>query len=293
MRTFELKTCEVASFIESTGCVIPPVEEFWRLGDLTGLRQDSTGRFYRANYERGLLLYALVATHRPLTFLEFGTGRGYGALCVSWAMEDHNIPGRIYTIDMVPQDQPFDWAIDWGDGPRVERLSRSHVWAKAAPEALVERIVTITGRSSKVMERWSNPPVDMAFIDGGHDYHAVRHDFYSLLNVASTRFGVLFDDYTPDHGFGVPQLIDEEVSTNFDATLIHSDRRWPGGELSELEDPGYGMVWIDSETSRSPIDEAFPIDMRDRMRRQYRRRDRWASVRRFLGRTRRRIWLRS
>lgn len=43
----------------------------------------------------------------------------------------------------------------------------------------------------------------MTFIDGGHGYETVRHNFYSTLEVATDRFGILFDDYAPVPGFGI------------------------------------------------------------------------------------------
>ena len=114
---------EVTDFVNSLVSDLPSIERFWRLGDLTALRQDRSGRFYRSNYERGILLYALTAKHRPQTVLEFGTGRGYGCLCMAWAMEDHGISGRIYTIDMVPQDEEFRWRLT---GAVVPGSSVSH-----------------------------------------------------------------------------------------------------------------------------------------------------------------------
>ena len=130
-----MRRSDVKEFVESLGVQLPPIERFGKLGDLTALRRDEKGRFYRANYERGILLYALVAKYRPQAVLEFGTGRGYGCLCMAWAMEDHSIPGRIFTIDMVPQDEAFEWPIDYGDGPRVEWLARSQVWSQAVSAA--------------------------------------------------------------------------------------------------------------------------------------------------------------
>lgn len=279
----------ITEFVESTGLTIPPVEQFWKLGDLTGLRQDKSGRFYRANYERGILLYVLVATHKPKTVLEFGTGRGYGAICMAWAMEDFGIPGKIFTIDMLPEEEEFEWAVDWGEGPTVEHLSRSQVWPQAAPGTWLDRIEPLTGRTSNVMKRWNGPKIEMGFIDGGHDFDSVRHDFYTLLDVSADRFGVLFDDYAPRPGFGVQQLIDDEVAPHFETNLIYTDRRWDGGERRQLEDPDYGMIWIDSATLQSSLTDAYPVDERNRAISSYRQKQVWAALRRAGGRFVRRI----
>lgn len=281
-----MNTCNVKEFVERFGVSIPPVEQFWRLGDLTGLRQNSDGGFYRANYERGILLYSLVAHYRPRAVLEFGTGRGYGSLCAARAMDDFNIDGRIFTVDMVPPHEKFDWAIDWGDGrgPRVEKLSWREVWPKAAPVAHLNRITELTGFAGEVMSRYSGPRVELAFIDGGHGHDAVRHDFYSTLEAAADHFGILFDDYAPIPGFGVQKLIDEEVSPHFDAALVYTDRRWPGGERAALVNPEYGMVWTHSSSLKQPLRSIYPKPVTAGFLRRYRTRERLQRLRRGVMR---------
>ncbi len=93
-----LDVFRVKEFVETLEVEIPPVESFWKLGDATALRQRADGSFFRANYERGILLYALVAKQRPTCVLEFGTGRGYGCLCMAWAMCDYGIRGLINRV---------------------------------------------------------------------------------------------------------------------------------------------------------------------------------------------------
>ena len=138
------------------------------------------------------------------------------------------------------------------------------------------------------MSRWRGPRVELAFIDAGHSYNAVRHDFYSVLDVAADRFGILFDDYAPKPGFGVQCLIDEEVAPYFEAELIYTDRRWPGGERAGLNDPEYGMVWVHSDSLRMLVAEAHPPEARQGLLRRYRRGERWTAMRYRLGRLLRR-----
>ena len=264
-----MKTIDVTQKIMGLKTDLPPVDRFWKLGDLTALRQSSDGRFYRANYERGILLYALVAKYRPRTVLEFGTGRGYGCMCIAWAMEDNDIPGQVYTIDAIPPDRSFKWPIDWGDGPTIDHLSRNQVWPHAAPSAWLSRIQQLTGFSGPVMRRWKGPHIDMAFIDAGHGYEAVRHDFYSTLSVAADPFGILFDDYIIRPGFGVHTLIDEEVAPHFETELIYTDRRWADGEREHIERPEYGMVWIQNKDMQSSIEEIYPPETRQQILRRY------------------------
>jgi predicted O-methyltransferase YrrM len=90
---------------------------------LTALRQNSEGKYYRANYERGILLYALVAHFKPTTILEFGTGRGYGSFCMARSLVDHNLPGKIYTMDKRSKNKKEVWPINLGKGEETQNLS--------------------------------------------------------------------------------------------------------------------------------------------------------------------------
>jgi len=284
VETSSLARSDVTAYLRSLGTALPAVERFWALGDRTALRTDATGAFYQANYERGLLLYALIAKYRPVSVLEFGTGRGYGCLCMAWAMVDHGIPGRIFTIDMLRGDEPFEWPIDRGDGPKVETLARDVVWRDLGVPDWLDRIETLTGWSGQIMGSWPGPSIDFAYIDAGHGFGSVRHDFYCCLDVRANRLGVLFDDYgSPDPGFGVQRLIDQEVAPCFDADLIHTDRCWPRGDAVGRPRPEYGMVWIHTDGARAPIDQLYPREGRSAFLKKYRRHERVKAVRRRVG----------
>jgi hypothetical protein len=256
-----LDVIRVHEFVETLGIDLPDVESFWKLGDATALRHRVDGSFFRSNYERGILLYALVSKYRPTSVLEFGTGRGYGCLCMAWAMRDCGIRGVINTIDMTSSDETIKWPICWNesDGPHVELMTRSKVWERAAERDWLEHIREWTGFSGAVMRRFSGAPVEFAFIDAGHVHHVVRHDFYTTLAVASEGIGILFDDYSSeDWGQGTRKLIQEEVLPHREASLILTDRRWPGGEKENDSDFSSGMVWMQCEAPQQLLDEMQP-----------------------------------
>ena len=241
---------QVREFIQSLDVELPPIEKFWTLGDATALRVRQDGTFFRANYERGILLYALVAKHRPNTVLEFGTGRGYGSLCMAWAMRDFGITGTINTIDMVSPSKRFKWPIIWpgSNEANVRHLSRHDVWQEVAKSSWMKHIDNMVGLSGAVMQSYSGRPVDFAFIDAGHGYQSVRHDFIMSLQHASDSIGVLFDDYsTEDWGLGTQKLISDDVLPYCSPSLIQTDRRWSGGDREYLPDDYSGMVWVKSD----------------------------------------------
>ena len=241
-----MKKMEVIDFIESLGVVVPPLEQFWKIGDMTALWLNKNNEFLRLNYYRGPLLYALVAKYRPKRILEFGTAKGYATLCMAWAMHDNKIDGQIYSIDSISQSEPIKTPLKRSNTERVESTTIKEVWNEIARPEWIEHIKILTGYSGEVMQNMQINDFDFAFIDGGHFYQAVKHDFLSFLQNASDKFGVLFDDYLDKEGWGVKKFIDEEVSQSFDVTLIKTDV-----ENNFVQKSDYGMCWITKDSSRN------------------------------------------
>lgn len=251
---------DINEWIKTLGVSLPAKEEFWRLGDRTALRYKD-GQFYRSNYERGMLLYALIANYRPRVVIEFGTGRGYGTLCMAWAMVDHGINGKIHTVDILSPDTKINWAIDWHDGqpPQNQLLTWNEVWQQSAPEAWLRHIEHLTGDSSKSLRNYSGDSIDFAFIDGAHDYDGVRHDYYALLKYVSPSFGILFDDYAViKPTFGVHELIDKEVSPYFDTHLLQTKRQFTGDD--NPSDAIFKMAWIHSDSLQQPLKVVYDFE---------------------------------
>ena len=250
---------KVDDFLDSLNVKIPSFEKFQKLGDLTALYQDEKGNFIRLNYERGPLLYALISKYKPKKVFEIGTARGYSTLCMAWSMTDNNIHGKIYTIDMrsitISTEMPIDWGT--GKGPTIIHLPVSKLWSKIAPKEWLDHIEFVEGFSGEALEKKSLSNFDFAFIDGTHFYEGVKHDFFSFLNIASDRFGVLFDDYISRPQYGVKKLIDEVVEGNFDTYLIQTDKQKDIMRLNMTLDPKYGMCWIHSNSLKKPLNEVY------------------------------------
>ena len=86
------------------------------------------------------MLYSLITKYKPKTILEFGTGRGFGALCMARAIVDSNLDSHIYTIDYRRFNEIQLWPIDFGDGPKVIEASLKDIWTKYVPEKWTNRI---------------------------------------------------------------------------------------------------------------------------------------------------------
>ena len=251
-----MNSVKIEQFIDSLDVKTPPKEKFLELTHIFPISPQLNFAKQIPNYERGILLYSLIAKYKPKNVLEIGTAEGYSALC----MADYNINGKIFTIDPKPFDVPVERNVTWEDNPKhdIVMLSRKELWNKFANEEWIEKIEVLTGFSGEVLQKNTKlPKMDMGFIDGSHVYEAVVHDFYAFLEVASENFHLLFDDYVPNENDGVTKAIDEEVAPNFDITLIQTNAKEQRKESGESPDE-LCICWLDSESLKKPLREIYP-----------------------------------
>jgi hypothetical protein len=224
------------------------------------------------NYERGILLYSLIAKYKPENVLEIGTAEGYSTLCMAWAMVDHNINGKIFTIDPKPFDIPVEREITWEKNleHNTVSLSTKELWNKFANKEWIKKIEVLTGFSGEILQKKTKelPKMDMGFIDGHHAYEAVIHDFYAFLQTASENFCLLFDDYNPNENRDVTKVINEEVVPNFDVTLIRTNAKQQRKEANELENE-LDMCWLESNSLKKPLREVYPKSKSDQIISKY------------------------
>jgi len=238
---------------------------FLKLGDLLKLRDQADGSFQHANYESGLLLYALVRHFKPTRILEIGTGRGYGAFCMALALRDNGTPdGKIITLDVYNYTQKQHWALDDGGGARVEQLSLQDVWEKhldADLRAMVEHRQGFSSDGMAALLAAGDFKPQLVYIDGDHTYTITRHDLYAAMLLADRPFRVLMDDYQPRSDlYGVRRLVDSQLDPVFALDAIYNDRRWYGEPYEQvpLNQAPYAQVLLDSEKTKTALDAAFP-----------------------------------
>jgi len=145
------------------------------------------GAFYRANYERGILIYALIRYLGATSFLEIGFGRGYATICAAKAFYDLGIIGRIVSIDN---------AID---PKHVELLNQLF------PKEWFKFVHLIQGPSQEILPQL-NERFDIAYIDGDHSYVGTKTDWELVKNMCDKC--VIFDDYH------LPTKIDKNIQCN-------------------------------------------------------------------------------
>lgn len=218
--------------------------DFDIIGEYTGKRNrspesplyHSVGAFYRANYERGLLIYSLIKKYKVMSLLEIGFGRGYACMCAAKAMQENGF-GSITSIDSEDKSQNFN------------------MLRQIFPAEWLDRIEFIQGKSSDVLssEDMKYRSYDMAYIDGAHDYESVKNDWEYAKEHTSKL--VLFDDYTmpentklktDDQTIDCARLIDE--IGGYQKELIIMDRRIFFDDREKTDDEiKYGQVLITNE----------------------------------------------
>ncbi len=262
-----MQTTDIRSFIKSLEITVPDDKEFLKLSKSTPMYPENE-ELHSINYERGILLYALIAKYKPQNVLEIGTAKGYSTLCMAWAMHDHNIPGTIYTIDPT-LDTKFEIKID----DKINVLTTTQLWKKIAPYEWISKIKPLVGYSGEIMSKYNFPKMNFAYIDGHHVYEAVEHDFYAFLNVSSNDFRILFDDYALSDG--VTKLIDNDISENFDGVLIKTNTKHPYKELGFNLNSKFGvyhaMCWFQQNSLKKSLQQAYPVHKINDVLKKYRK----------------------
>jgi len=256
-----LDSIKIDEFIDSLNVQIPSKEKFLQLTRIFPISQKTKIKII--NYERGILLYSLIAKYKPKNVLEIGTAEGYSALCMAWAMTDYDINGRIFTIDPKPFDVPIKREITLEENPKHESimLSTKELWNKFANKEWIKKIEVLTGFSGEILQKKTKefPKMNMGFIDGHHTYEAVIHDFYAFLQTASENFSLLFDDYSYHVDVNVSKAINEEIVPNFDVTQIITNAKQQRKEANRpARTHELGMCWIESRSLKKPLREIFP-----------------------------------
>ena len=220
-----MKEISIKNLIKNLKIEIPDEKEFLKLSKIVPVNpKHSQGGI--VNYERGILLYALITKYKPKTVLEIGTAEGYSTLCMAWAMTDSKIDGKIFTVDPKSHNRSIERSIILeNDSIIKEKLSTEEIWNKFAKPEWVEKIQVISGYAGEVLSNNTFPKIEFGYIDGAHFYEAVKHDFYQFLKLAEDKFSILFDDYVPDRTDGVTKVVDEEIMGNFETIFIKTDAK--------------------------------------------------------------------
>lgn len=235
-----MKTLMITDQLEDMGVDLNDVNfgKFDALGDITARRTRNPqsegfkkhGAFYRANYERGILIYYLIrelaSGSEEFSMLEIGFGRGYASACALMSMEDHGIEGRVTTVDPV---------INQGQLTAISSMVPS----------VMSKLHCLQGTSRQAFESGmlEAKSFDFSYVDGDHSEEGVKYDRDHVLPI--TKKMILFDDYHLDdqeEHIQCRKPIDEITA---DKRLIIMDRRlFPDERGLKDEEIRYGQVLV-------------------------------------------------
>lgn len=211
-----MRTVRIDKKLEEMGVAVDGIVmgDFDYIGEFTAKRDRKPGdenykkygAFFRANYERGILIYYLIRQYNLTSMLEIGFGRGYSTFCAAKAFHDAGFQGKIVTVD-----PNFD-----------ERYLNA--LQSVFPKEWFSMITFSRGMSHDVVPQVEGN-FDLVYIDGDHSYAGTKLDWEMTKNKWN-KF-VLFDDYhlpsKDDPGINCAKLIDEIDDPTKE--LIIMDRR--------------------------------------------------------------------
>ena len=177
------------------------------IGRLTGLREEA-GRYFPANFERGLLLREIVRRRRPQRILELGTGRGLGILCMADQVRTLDYRAELVSVDIIPAGDTSTLADLDGRGLQHAIAFDRRGLESKFPD-LKALVTLVTGATTAVLPAFvkEGRRFDFIFIDAGHDVYSVFHDFaYGGLLLAG-KGEILMDDFAPMEPFGLGTCI--------------------------------------------------------------------------------------
>ena len=172
---------------------------------------------YRNGPPRLRNLDRLIAQRKPRTIVEIGVWRGQTARRMIRAAVKQSRDVRY-------------WGFDLFEGLSDEILSKDAcltAFVAATPaklstldeiardlEGLGATVTLVAGDSTKTVPATELPPIEFAFIDGGHTYETVCADWNNIRPKLAANALVVFDDYTNEEAvkqedFGVTTLIEE------------------------------------------------------------------------------------
>ena len=176
-------------------------------------------------YLHGYLLYVALDEYLKnnpgvdfVNIVETGTARGFSSICMAKALFDRKRDGKIYTIDVLPNDQKMFWNCieDFsGEKTRPQVLQK---W-----DYLLDYIEFVQGDSKKVLdelhEKYFVPRVHFAFLDAQHTYSYLKHEMDWSRDRQEKGDVIICDDYTTYHTGrqqypGIIRAVDEFVEQN-------------------------------------------------------------------------------
>lgn len=189
----------------------------------------------KLNYEHGRLVYSCLRNYlkdfenkkESVMILETGTARGFSSLCMSKALEDSCINGKIVTLDCLPHNEKMFWnCIDDLEGKKT-RAELLQPWKK-----LLNNIIFLQCWTKDALPNLGFQRINFAFLDAQHSYKSVMSEFFYVSKYQKIGDVIVFDDVTEKKFPGIVKAVNQ----------ISSDGNYEIKNYIENEDRGYAIA---------------------------------------------------
>ena len=240
-RTGNIETTDIKQFLDELEVVIG--EEIYmgdfdimgfnlasKIRDRDEENYKTKGAVFRPNFERGILLHALIVKKNLTNILEIGFGRGYSVACSARAIYDKGLTGRVVSVD-----------------PAFNQEALGTLQEVLHPEIQKTVALSFESGTSDAYFGQLDPQekFDLIFIDGDHRYSQVKKDFENAVRHIDRGYIVMDDYHMPskvDKDIEVANFVDN-MPEEFRKKLIYTDRVLFEDDRGDVE-LDYGMVLI-------------------------------------------------
>lgn len=177
------------------------------------------------NYAHGKIIYSALREYisknfsslNKINILETGTARGFSSLCMAKALYDSNIPGSIFTFDVLPHRKKIYWncITDHLYGP-ITREKLLNPWKRL----ISDYIIFFQGYSNVSLGKINLDRIHFAFLDGAHTYEDVIFEFNILKDQQKKGDVIVFDDYNKKLFPNIVKAVDEICDKFFYKKLV-------------------------------------------------------------------------
>src|SRR5690554_4257023 len=162
--------------------------------------------------------------------VELGTYQGRTALFMAWGARQGR-GAHVYAIDpwdLPGKRGPYNQNPEGGRGEHRKAFTDpgTYNWARYNVRAngYANRVTLIRDFSVKAAEKWSAGPVGLLFVDGDHNYDAVRADVRAWAAHLAPDAVIAFDDYAATHP-EVIRAVDDMVNEGvLEPVEVYHDR---------------------------------------------------------------------
>jgi len=149
----------------------------------------------KINYQHGRILYSYLRKYlyynNNIVILETGTSRGFSSLCMAKALYDSKKYGKIYTIDIIPNDLPMIWNCIDDHEKKKTRVELLSPWKHLLPY-----ISFLHGKSKRVLHSLTLERINFAFLDAMHKWKDLHLEFKYVEKRQIKNDLIVFDDVT-------------------------------------------------------------------------------------------------